>query len=95
MPAIIVKNSIDSGHAPWQSGMTLTGEELFTVNGMAAAGTNDIQTVHTAPVPFLPHVPVIMGSSKLTVNGKQIAMVGDSLSCGAILIQGQPLMTIS
>lgn len=93
MPALCNVGSVDSGHDGFSAGTVVTGEALFTVNGVPLSGTGDISVIHVKP-DTPPHVGIVVGSSLLTVNGKKLALVGDALACGAAVASGQDLFTI-
>lgn len=93
MPAVCNVGSVDSGHDGFSPGVVITGDALFTVNGIPISKSNDISAIHIKP-DNPPHVGVLEGSSALTIGGVPVALVGDSLSCGAVVVSGQPLFTI-
>jgi uncharacterized Zn-binding protein involved in type VI secretion len=84
---------VDSGHDGFSPGVVVTGEPLFTVNGTPLSKTSDISVMHTKP-DNPPHVGVNVGSALLTVNGVAMALVGDPMACGAVIVSGQDLFTI-
>lgn len=94
MPAVCCVGSVDSGHGPFSPAAVVNGNPLFTINGIAITGTGGISVIHAAPnVP--PHVGSILGTSLLTVNGINVAVVGDVTACGAVVVSGMGLMTIN
>jgi uncharacterized Zn-binding protein involved in type VI secretion len=46
---------------------------------------------HVCPVPGHSPSTVVSGSGLLTVNGKPTACVGDTVGCGATIIEGAPV----
>ncbi len=64
------------------------------VNGSPVAGSGNLTTPHVHPN-SPPHVGVLIGTSKLMVNGTPIAMVGDPTSCGAVIVSGDATMNIT
>ena len=94
MKPLVTIGCIDTGHAPYAPGMTVTGNPLFNVNGKPVCCTGDVMTPHVSPIPP-PHAGTIIATSKLTINGKPAAMLGDLTTCGATLAQGDPLFNIS
>ncbi len=93
MPAVCNVGSVDSGHDGFSSGSVVTGEGLFTVNGIPISGDNDLSVIHVKP-DTPPHVGLVLGSTRFEVNGKKIAVIGDALACGAVIASGQELFTI-
>ncbi|TOP83544.1 PAAR domain-containing protein [Vibrio parahaemolyticus] len=93
MPAVCQVGSVDSGHDGFSPGSVVTGEPLFTVNGVPLSKTSDISVMHVKP-DNPPHVGVIVGSSLLTVNEVPLALVGDPMACGTVVVSGQDLFTI-
>ncbi|MCG6387506.1 PAAR domain-containing protein [Vibrio fluvialis] len=93
MPAVCNVGSVDSGHGGFSAGTVVTGDALFTVNAIPISKSNDISVIHIKP-DNPPHAGVLIGSSLLTVNGVSVALVGDPLSCGAVVVSGQNLFTI-
>lgn len=93
MPAVCQVGSVDSGHDGFSPGTIVTGDPLFTVNGVSLSKTSDISVIHVKP-DTPPHVGVNIGSALLTVNGIPLALVGDPLACGAVIVSGQGLFTI-
>lgn len=49
---------------------------------------------HDHACPSCGPVTVTSGSGSFTVNGRAVARVGDTLSCGAVISSGSALMTI-
>ena len=50
---------------------------------------------HDHACPSCGPVTVTSGSGSFTVNGRAVARVGDTLSCGAVISSGSALMTIA
>jgi uncharacterized Zn-binding protein involved in type VI secretion len=94
MPAICTVGSVDSGHDGFSAGVVVNGLGGLTINGKQAAGTGNISSIHIKP-DTPPHLGVVIGTSKLTVNGVPVAMVGSPLGCGAVIVSGESLMQIS
>ncbi len=86
--------AVDSGHDGFSPGVIVTGQPLFFVNGLMPIGNGDMSVIHAHPN-SPPHVGTVQASSKLRVNGINIAMDGDITGCGASLVGGNPLFTIS
>ncbi|HBN6266138.1 TPA: PAAR domain-containing protein [Vibrio parahaemolyticus] len=91
---ITIVGCVDSGHPPYAPGTGASGNELFKVNGVAVMCTGDPMTQHVAP-DKPPHSGTLIGSSKLTINGKEAGKVGDVTSCGATILTGQSLFTVT
>lgn len=49
---------------------------------------------HDHDCPLCGPTAVDSGSSNLTVNGRAVARVGDSLGCGAVINSGSPSMIV-
>lgn len=49
---------------------------------------------HTHDCPSCGPATVTSGSGSFTVNGRAVARVGDTLSCGAVISSGSVLMTV-
>lgn len=54
---------------------------------MASGDAFDMHAKPDSP----PHGGTAIGSSKLTINGKPAVLVGDPVSCGSVVVNGQPL----
>lgn len=94
MPAVCNVGSVDSGHAGFSPGTVVTGDPLLTINGVPVSKSNDISVIHIKP-DNPPHVGMVIGTSPLTINGVPVALVGDPVSCGAVITSGQNLFTIN
>ena len=94
MPSIAKIGSVDSGHAPFAPSVSISGQSLFLVNGVPAMATGDAILPHVAPL-LPPHPGTAIGSSKLIINGKPAVMVGDAVSCGSVIVSGDPTMQIT
>lgn len=94
MPAVAIIGSVDSGHGGFSPATVVSGQPLMTVNGTPVAGTGNMTIIHAKP-DTPPHPGVVMGTSKVTVNGVVIAMVGSPTACGAVVVSGNGLMNIT
>ncbi|HIF9347096.1 TPA: PAAR domain-containing protein [Photobacterium damselae] len=88
MPAAAILGSICSGHDGFPPRPSIDGDSRFTINGIPVMVTGSAFSFHSKPK-HPPHGGVGIGTSKLTINGKPICRVGDSVSCGSTIATGQ------
>lgn len=93
MKAIAVQGSICSGHDGFAPRPSVSGQSLFMVNGKPAMATGDAFDLHDKPN-NPPHAGSVIGSTNLTINGKQVAVVGDPVSCGSTVANGDSTFNI-
>ena len=94
MTIAVVGKSISTGHPPFPPQTSSAGESLHTING---------SPVITNGLPWSGHFWIdgngvkhehgatTVASSKHTINGKAVAKMGDTLSCGDVIVGGEPL----
>ncbi|WP_413113433.1 PAAR domain-containing protein [Thaumasiovibrio sp. DFM-14] len=94
MAGIALLQSVCSGHGGYNPRPSITGQPQFLVNGVPVMATGDLFTLH-----FRPDSPPCgpgsaHGTSKLMINGKPAAKIGDAVSCGSSITTGQPLFNL-
>ncbi|WP_318491921.1 PAAR domain-containing protein [Photobacterium leiognathi] len=94
MVDVAIQGSVCTGHDGFAPRPSAGGQSLFKVNGIPVMATGDPFPPHDKPN-NPPHPGTAIGSSKVTVNGLTVAMVGDAVSCGSAIATGQPLMQVS
>lgn len=87
MPAIARKGDLCTGHGCWPPRPAIEGESRFTVAG---------QPVHLQGQAWAPHTcktthagTLASGSSRFTVGGRAVGRIGDAVSCGSKVAQGE------
>lgn len=90
MPGVALMGSICSGHGGFHPRPSVEGTPAFIVNGTPIMTDGNMFAPHVAPnTP--PHAGTGMGSTKLIVNGKKACVMGGAVSCGSVILTGQPL----
>lgn len=93
MPAVTLKGDLCTGHTCWPPRPSIEGEGAFTVGG---------REVHCEGHGWGPHKcgsnthagKLASGSSRFTVRGHAIGRVGDPVSCGSKVAQGDDRFTV-
>lgn len=93
MPATAFTGALCTGHACFPPRPSGPGDSSFTINGIP---------VITATTPYLVHCcgptchvgEVAAGSATFLVNGLPAARIGDPVSCGSAIAQGDPTFLI-
>lgn len=73
-------------HGP-SSGVCIPSQSFVTINGAPVHVTGDVSVVHT--VSNDAHTGTLQGSGFPTINGVNIVLMGDSLTCGGSMTSGQ------
>lgn len=87
MAEVAIEGSLCSGHDGFPSRKAVQGQPLFTVNGIAAHCDGMVWEEHSKP-DNSPHGGIGIGSKNFTINGAKVCVVGDSVSCGSVIITG-------
>ena len=78
----------NSGHSCYPPTKSVSASSNVIINKKGALRVGDSYVPHCCPKPGC-HTPVqAKGSGTVIVNGKQLARLGDSTACGAVLIAG-------
>lgn len=87
MPAATRINDQCSGHGCHPPRPNIQGSGNVFINGLAAHRQGDAWAVHCCGSDCHDST-TSAGSSKVFVNGKQLARIGDPVACGSIIAQG-------
>ncbi|WP_308065132.1 PAAR domain-containing protein [Escherichia coli] len=94
MPFIGIQGSLCSGHGGFPPRPALSGAPLVTINGIPALVNGNPFAVHSDGDSA--HGGVAISSRPwCTINGIGVVCTGDLVSCGSVVITGDPLVTIS
>lgn len=88
MAAAAKKGSATAGHDGFHPTMVVTGNPNFKIFGVPICTTGDVIAPHIKPK-APPHSSVVIGTSKMLVFGKPVALVGDSTGCGDVVVSGE------
>ncbi len=93
-PVAVVGVSMSIGHASFTPHQSFEGNPKLTIHGRPVIVTGNAFQPHASP-DLPPHVGTVMGTSKLTLGGKKIAMLGDNLTCMSKIDIGDPTFTVT
>lgn len=93
MPPVTLKGDLCSGHTCWPARPSIEGDDRFTVAG---------RPVHLQGHGWGPHKcgsnthigTLAAGAGRFTVGGRQLGRVGDPVSCGSKVAQGETRFTV-
>lgn len=88
MPAAARKSDTCTGHADYPSRPSVQGSPDVFLEGLAALRQGDAWAVHCNPEPLCHGGAQADGSSTVFVNGRPLARIGDSVSCGSSVATG-------
>lgn len=89
MPAVSRLGDNCTGHGCWPPRPSTGASPNVRVNGIAAHRQGDAWAPHTCPTIPETHASVLAaGSTTVSVNGKQLARIGDPVACGSAVAQG-------
>lgn len=92
MPPVTRKGDLCTGHGCWPPRPSTEGEERFTIGGRPVHLQGQEWAAHTCKTT---HAGTLAsGSSRFTVAGRGIGRVGDPVSCGSQVAQGDPRFSV-
>lgn len=95
MPKIVTLGDMSSGHDACGPVPAVTGSEIFFVNNKNVVRVGDKYAPHGCIWHPTHSGVVTSGSSIVFSEGKAVALVGSSISCGDTSAQGDDLIEIS
>ena len=88
MPSIVRIGDICTGHGAFPPRVCDSGSSDVFINGIGAHREGDHWVTHCNPVPSCHDSVLAVGSSTVYVNGKALARIGDSVTCGSVCAEG-------
>jgi len=93
MPDVTLKGHLCTGHGCWPARPSIEGEPRFTVGGIPVHLQGQAWADHCCEDDC--HGGVLKtGASRFTVGGRQLGRVGDPVSCGSQVAEGDPRFTV-
>ena len=90
MAAVARLGDICTGHGCWPPRTGVSASPNVFVNGIAAHRLNDPWDTHCCPTDGCHPGTVSQASSRVFINGKGIARIGDVIDCGSLIAAGSP-----
>ncbi len=89
MPAVVRLGDICTGHGCWPPRANVEASPNVYCNGIPVHRQGDAWAPHTCPIIPETHAGTLAsGSATVFVNGKQLARIGDPVSCGSSCATG-------
>ncbi|OKP01553.1 PAAR domain-containing protein [Xenorhabdus eapokensis] len=96
MSAVGIQGSVCSGHGGFPPRPSAEGEPLLKVNGIPVLVAGNLFPDHIDIYSYAKHSGVAISTRPwFTVNGKPICCVGDPVSCGSVVVSGNPFFQVS
>lgn len=97
MPYIVLLGDHDSGHGCWPSRANDTANDFVFIEGVPIHCEGDHWLPHTCvnpPFPTHDGIAIAALNDYVRIDGKAMCVIGDPVSCGSVMVEGNTFVSI-